>query len=73
MKVKREPKRPFSLFVNDSQIVRMATLIFEDNSRATVKVFITKAARGLTKEEIVEAVANDFKVLERKVIKILLH
>lgn len=75
MKVMREPKKPFSIFVNDAQIVKMATIIFENGERTTLRFQFTKAARGLTKQELAQSLLESFKNqtnMVHKVIKVII-
>lgn len=76
MKVRKDPKRPFSIFVNDAQIVKLATIVFDNGSRTTIKVQFHHAARGLTYEEMEETLISEFKVqtaMIHKVTKIIIR
>lgn len=71
MKVMREPKKPFSIFVNDAQIVKMATIVFENGERTTLRFQFTKATRGLTKQELAENLLESFKNQTNMVHKVV--
>ena len=74
MKVRKEPKRPFSIFVNDAQIVKLATIVFDNGSRTTIKVYFQHAARGLTYEEMEEALISELQTtMVHKVTKIIIR
>lgn len=71
MKVRREPRKPFSPLVNDAQITKMVTVVFENGERTTLKMLFLRATRGLTRQEMKEQVLSDFKAIH-KVVQVII-
>lgn len=70
MKVRREPRKMFSPFINDAEIIVLATIVFANKERTTLEVSFPHAARGLTKKEMSEHILAGFKMQEHMLNKV---